>query len=148
MVRKTVAATLALLAVSLSGCGTFNDAICGPLHSVPFYSGVQFDVEMAIRGGDGLPRPLEWFALADIPLSAVADTVLVPVIGGGLLVALVRKAIDPEFEIWPNLTIPLTIPPREADAKDDSEPPNTDELSLKQDAVTPDGTVNRSLPDR
>jgi uncharacterized protein YceK len=72
MARAVVAVSLALMAVTLSGCGTFSDALCGPIDPNPFYRGVRFDIGAAKGGGGNV------FLLADLPFSAVADTVLLP----------------------------------------------------------------------
>jgi uncharacterized protein YceK len=145
MARKTVAATLALMAVSLSGCGTFNDAICGPPHSVPLYNCVQFDVEMALQGGDGLPRPLGLLALADIPLSAAADTVLVPIIGGGLLVALAWKVFDPEFKTMQLSISSMSMPEGRRDSELDEEISNNEfrGLIVNHASAIPDAIETR-----
>src|SRR2546421_2075639 len=72
MVRAIVVATLAVMAISLAGCGTFSDAVCGPINDHVFYRGVRLDVEAVKEGG---PRAL---MAADIPFSAIADTILLP----------------------------------------------------------------------
>lgn len=85
--RSTVG-IVAICSLSLSGCGTFSDAICGPITAVYevdpagvkvakvkdhiFYRGVRLDVQAVKEGG-----PMTLMA-ADIPFSAVADTLLVP----------------------------------------------------------------------
>jgi uncharacterized protein YceK len=63
---------VAIGSLSLGGCGTFSDKMCGPANDHVFYRGVRFDVEAIKEGG---PRIL---MVADIPFSAVADTLLVP----------------------------------------------------------------------
>ncbi len=63
---------LALGSVSLSGCGTFSDAMYGPVDDHVFYRGLRLDAQAVKEGG---PKVL---MAADIPLSAVADTLLVP----------------------------------------------------------------------
>jgi uncharacterized protein YceK len=68
-------AILAILACVQCGCGTFSDAMCGPVDPVDnpvFYRGVRLDIMAAQEGG--------WTTLmvADIPFSAVADTLLLP----------------------------------------------------------------------
>lgn len=65
---------LALLAPLLScGCGTLSDMTCGPGGGGPYYRGVRMDA-MAIREG----HPLAPLLVADLPVSAVADTAMVP----------------------------------------------------------------------
>lgn len=59
--------------LGVTGCGTFSDAICGPVDNHVYYRGVRFDVAAVKEGG---PQAL---LAADIPLSAVADTLLIPV---------------------------------------------------------------------
>ena len=63
---------LAICSLSLSGCGTFSDMMCGPINDHRFYRGVRLDIEAVKEGG-----PMVVMA-ADIPLSAVADTLLAP----------------------------------------------------------------------
>lgn len=63
---------LAMCGLSLSGCGTLSDAICGPFTDQVCYRGVTMDVGAAVAGGPGI------LAVADLPFSAVADTVMVP----------------------------------------------------------------------
>jgi uncharacterized protein YceK len=70
---------LAVCELLNSGCGTFSDTMCGPVNPDPaenpvFYRGVRFDVTAINEGG---PKVL---MAADIPLSAIADTILVPFI--------------------------------------------------------------------
>ncbi len=70
---RTLPVILAFFILSLSGCGTFSDAMCGPVgDNQVFYRGVRLDVEGVKEGG-----PMVLMA-ADIPFSAVADTLLVP----------------------------------------------------------------------
>ncbi len=63
---------LTICSLSLSGCGTFSDAMCGPINDHVFYRGVRLDVAAVNEGG-----PMTIMA-ADIPFSTVADTLLVP----------------------------------------------------------------------
>jgi uncharacterized protein YceK len=69
---RSMLAILAICSLSLSGCGTFSDAMCGPVNDHLFYRGVRMDVAAVKEGG-----PMTLMA-ADIPFSAVADTLLVP----------------------------------------------------------------------
>jgi len=70
---RTALVILAVCNLSLGGCGTFSDAMCGPAgDNHVFYRGVRLDVEGVKEGG-----PMVLMA-ADIPFSAVADTLLVP----------------------------------------------------------------------
>jgi uncharacterized protein YceK len=65
------------LVFSLAGCGTFSDAMCGPVgpgYDYAYYRGVRFDALAVKEGG-----PMVLMG-ADMPLSAIADTVLVPFI--------------------------------------------------------------------
>jgi uncharacterized protein YceK len=64
MARGSVLAILTVSAISLSGCGTIGIATCGIAGPIPMYFGVQADVEEA-----------KWL---DVPFSAVADTILLP----------------------------------------------------------------------
>src|SRR5438105_8646426 len=72
MSRLIVVGTLALIAISLAGCGTLADAMCGPVSDHVFYRGVRLDVESAREGG------AHALMVADIPFSAIADTILLP----------------------------------------------------------------------
>lgn len=65
---------LPLLSLFFTGCGTFSDALCGPITEDRYYRGVRFDVWAAHEGGRNL------LLIADLPFSAAADTVLVPFI--------------------------------------------------------------------
>jgi uncharacterized protein YceK len=67
---RTALVTLSICSVLASGCGTFSDAMCGPINDNVFYRGVRFDV-LCIKEGLVLMA-------ADIPFSMVADTVLLP----------------------------------------------------------------------
>jgi uncharacterized protein YceK len=63
--------TALLASVFLTGCGTFADLMCGPIGEGPrFYRGVWIDARIVQEG-----RPI---AIVDMPLSAVADTLLIP----------------------------------------------------------------------
>src|SRR5262249_58555266 len=67
----------------LTGCGTFSDAVCGPVgpgYDYAYYRGVRFDALAVKEGG-----PMVLMA-ADMPLSAIADTVLVPFIAYNQLI--------------------------------------------------------------
>jgi uncharacterized protein YceK len=64
--------SLVVYAFLLSGCGTFADAMCGPVTDHVYYRGVRFDALAVSEGG---PQVL---MAADMPISAVADTLLVP----------------------------------------------------------------------
>jgi uncharacterized protein YceK len=70
--RKVVfSLALAVAAVSLSGCGTLNEAMFGPFGG-RYYGGVQCDLQMVSQ--------LQLIYLADLPLSAAADTVCLPLV--------------------------------------------------------------------
>jgi uncharacterized protein YceK len=69
---RPLLAILVLGSLSLSGCGTFSDAMCGPIDDHVYYRGVRLDAQAVQEGG---PKVL---MAADIPFSAVADTVLIP----------------------------------------------------------------------
>ena len=72
MTRAVLAlAPLAMVAL-LAGCGTFFDGICGPVDGHVFYRGVRYDVSVVEGGGVGV------LMAADIPFSAVVDTVKLP----------------------------------------------------------------------
>ena len=69
--------TLALGSLSLGGCGTFSDRLCGPRVAPPavnpvYYRGVRFDILAAKEGG------AKRLMLLDIPFSAIWDTFRVP----------------------------------------------------------------------
>jgi uncharacterized protein YceK len=75
MPRPAVVIVLAMVTVSIAGCGTSSDAMCGPIGEGPrFYRGVWTDAQ-AVRQFSPLACPL---FVADMPLSAVADTLLIP----------------------------------------------------------------------
>jgi uncharacterized protein YceK len=65
-------ALLAAGCVTLTGCGTFSDAICGPANDQAYYRGVSFDLLAAHEG--------KVFMLVDIPFSFVADSMRAVVI--------------------------------------------------------------------
>ncbi len=69
---RSVVVMFAATCVFLSGCGTFSDAMCGPIDDHVFYRGVRLDFQAAKEGGS------KTLMLADIPFSAVADTILIP----------------------------------------------------------------------
>jgi uncharacterized protein YceK len=71
---RTALVSLSICSVLASGCGTFSDAMCGPISDNVFYRGVLYDVLAVKEGG-----PLVLMA-ADIPFSMVADTLLLPYI--------------------------------------------------------------------
>jgi uncharacterized protein YceK len=70
---RSMLAILVVCSFSLIGCGTCSDMFCGPIDNHNFYRGVRMDIEAAQNGG------ADTLMLADIPLSAVADTLLVPI---------------------------------------------------------------------
>jgi uncharacterized protein YceK len=82
----------AALATCLGGCGTFADAMCGPIDDHYFYRGVRMDVMCAME------RPADLPLLADIPFSAAADTLLLPLATTGYIVSLARKGEPPDLE--------------------------------------------------
>jgi uncharacterized protein YceK len=71
---RPLTTVLALGSLALGGCGTFSDGVCGPIDDHAYYRGVRLDVAGVKEGG-----PMTLMA-ADIPFSAVADTLLVPYI--------------------------------------------------------------------
>jgi uncharacterized protein YceK len=82
----------ATLAICLGGCGTFADAMCGPIDDHYFYRGVRLDVMAPLENPINLPL------LADIPFSAAADTLLLPLATTAYIVSLARKAEPPDLE--------------------------------------------------
>lgn len=58
--------------ILLTGCGTFSDAMCGPVTDRVYYRGVQWDLDVVKSGGPNV------LFVVDIPFSAVADTFLIP----------------------------------------------------------------------
>ncbi len=93
MARPASILAVAMVALCFSGCGTFSDAMCGPIDPNPFYRGVRFDIAMVQKGGGDAV-----IGLADIPFSAVADTVVLPVIGGFELTYLAWERSHPDSE--------------------------------------------------
>lgn len=67
-----VSVGVALGCLSIAGCGTFSDAICGPVSDRVYYRGTRFDL-LAIREGGA-----KVLLVADLPLSALVDTALIP----------------------------------------------------------------------
>ena len=63
---------LAVGSLALGGCGTFADAMAGPVDDHVYYRGVRLDVEAVSEGGKNV------LMAADIPLSAIVDTALLP----------------------------------------------------------------------
>jgi uncharacterized protein YceK len=72
---------LAICGVSLSGCGTAVGALLDP-DGQHFYNGVRTDAAVAVSGD-----PIGLAAVADLPFSAVADTLLVPSVAVNKLTA-------------------------------------------------------------
>jgi uncharacterized protein YceK len=110
-VNKLVAITLAGWAIALNGCGTMGDIMCGPV-PVRYYAGVQNDATVVEGGARKLLSmgPSERFkeprnfgqailcvglGLADMPLSAVADTILLP-----MAFASRQAWADPPVHVW------------------------------------------------
>ncbi|MCE9530862.1 MAG: hypothetical protein K8T89_07030 [Planctomycetes bacterium] len=71
---RPILVILAICSLSLSGCGTFSDVLAGPFDDRVYYRGVRMDIEAAKEGG------AMTLMAADIPFSAVADTILIPFI--------------------------------------------------------------------
>lgn len=69
---RPIVALLGAGCLCLTGCGTFSDYMCGPIDNHVYYRGVRLDIEAVQEGG-----PMTLMA-ADIPFSAVADTLLIP----------------------------------------------------------------------
>lgn len=69
---RSILALIGAGCLCLTGCGTFSDAICGPIDSHVFYRGVRLDIEAVKEGGKMT------LMAADIPFSAVVDTLLIP----------------------------------------------------------------------
>jgi uncharacterized protein YceK len=92
MRKVALALGLAIAAASLSGCGTFSDAMCGPINDHIFYRGVRFDMAMAKQGGG------DTLMLADLPLSAVADTALLPFSTAIAITALTYQLTHPDLK--------------------------------------------------
>jgi uncharacterized protein YceK len=65
-------AILAIWATAIVGCGTFSDAMSGPVDDHVYYRGVRLDLAAIKEGG------AKTVLAADIPLSALADTVQAP----------------------------------------------------------------------
>jgi uncharacterized protein YceK len=69
---RSILALIGAGCLCLTGCGTFSDAICGPIGGPVYYRGVRMDIEAVKEGGKMA------LMAADIPFSAVADTLLIP----------------------------------------------------------------------
>lgn len=69
---RSIFALIGAVCLCNTGCGTFSDAMCGPIDNNIYYRGVRLDIAAVKEGG---PKTL---LAADIPLSAVADTLLIP----------------------------------------------------------------------
>jgi uncharacterized protein YceK len=76
MVRLAILVSLAMAPLSLSGCGTIGIATCGIPGPIPMYFGVQADAKEG-----------KWL---DVPFSAVADTVLLPLTTAGYAMSVVH----------------------------------------------------------
>jgi uncharacterized protein YceK len=72
MTRRALT-TLLLTTFLMSGCGTFADIMAGPANGQVYYRGVSMDMDGIKEGG------AMTLLVFDLPFSAVADTVLVPV---------------------------------------------------------------------
>jgi uncharacterized protein YceK len=70
--RRTVVLLLAVCPLMLGGCGTFFDALAGPVDDHYYYRGVRLDVAAV---NDGVP-----IMALDLPLSALVDTFMIPAI--------------------------------------------------------------------
>jgi uncharacterized protein YceK len=75
----------AALATWFGGCGTLGDALCGPIDDHYFYRGVRMDVMGAMESPANIPL------LVDVPFSAAADTVLLPLAATSYVASLARK---------------------------------------------------------
>ena len=99
--NKLIAVTLALLAIALNGCGTMSWIACGPVPP-SYYAGVQCDAEIVgqclkslreppfSKAGEGQRTAPDGASyallfLADMPLSAIADTIALPLVFAGRL---------------------------------------------------------------
>src|SRR5438105_15372689 len=81
MAKVVVALLVTIAAVTLSGCGTFGELCC--MHG-RFYGGVQNDVEWLKESSPAAQGPrgvaVAVVSLVDMPVSAVADTILLPLV--------------------------------------------------------------------
>ena len=101
---RSTLVVLAICSLSLSGCGTFSDAFCGPINDHVYYRGVRLDVAAVKEGGS-----LTLMA-ADIPFSAVADTILLPILVFGELTQPPRASLRSiEDQAKPNLLKPDAV---------------------------------------
>jgi hypothetical protein len=66
--------------------------MCGPIDDHYFYRGVRMDVMGAIERPSNLPL------LADVPFSAAADTLMLPLATTSYIASLARKGDHPGFE--------------------------------------------------
>jgi len=72
---RPILALFAVGSLGLAGCGTFADAMCGPVDDHVYYRGVRLDVRAITEDHRWTTKVL---MAADIPFSAVADTLLIP----------------------------------------------------------------------
>jgi uncharacterized protein YceK len=108
-VNRAIAVILAGCVITVGGCGTMTDVMCGPV-PLRYYAGVQNDAAIVKAGGDYIywgpskfvePRDaghaIAFIALglADMPFSAVADTFVLP-----LAFAAHRAWADPPVHVW------------------------------------------------
>jgi uncharacterized protein YceK len=70
--KRAVQMALAMLSLSIAGCGTCAVLALPSSGDQVFYQGVKLDMEAVKEGG-----PMVLIA-ADIPLSAIADTIMAP----------------------------------------------------------------------
>ena len=101
---RSMMAILAICCFSLAGCGTFSDAMCGPITDHTYYRGVRFDIMAAQEGGP------HTFMAGDIPLSVVVDTVLFPFLAYREMTSTPRRAVESSIEQPGNLDQPKPSP--------------------------------------
>lgn len=101
--RRSMLFIVVLCSPWTGGCGTFSDALCGPVNDHAYYRGVRFDLGAATEGCETVAQALSGppkesalsgatgpgiqaleggslvaFMAADLPFSALVDTLLLP----------------------------------------------------------------------
>lgn len=73
--KRKIALFVACLAAAVVGCGTIADRRAGASGGSPYYRGVRLDAQAMFER-----KPISPLPALDLPLSAAADTALIPYI--------------------------------------------------------------------